>query len=153
MRGKRLITIRTTVSTNSFSIGMFSFILDGKGSDCSIERILQYYTCIYTDFIRLRKFFKKNTSSCNTCVIRTECSTYHRFRLKKFCTVLSGLNAAQNSNSRFTVCNCITPLVVLLTASVMADAQIQYHFINITVFVSRNVVLTSFQAMFSCPCL
>ncbi len=24
------------------SIGMFSFILDGKGSDCNIERILQY---------------------------------------------------------------------------------------------------------------
>ncbi len=43
-----------------------------------------------------------------------------------------------NSN-RFTV--CITPLVVFLTGSVMADAQIHYDFINKTVFVSRNVVL------------
>ncbi len=38
---------------------------------------------------------------------------------------------------RFTV--CITPLAVFLTASVMADAQIHYNFINNTVFVLRTV--------------
>ncbi len=48
---------------------------------CSIKHVLP-------DFIRLRKFFKKSTKngllschSCNTCVIRTRCSTHHRFRL------------------------------------------------------------------------
>ncbi|KAI2666855.1 25S rRNA (adenine(2142)-N(1))-methyltransferase [Labeo rohita] len=37
----------------------------------------------------LRKYFKKNTKngllnchSCNSCVIRTGCSTHHRFCLK-----------------------------------------------------------------------
>ncbi len=39
---------------------------------------------------------------------------------------------------------CITLLVVFLTASVVADAQIHYNFINNTVFVSRNVVLRVF---------
>ncbi len=73
MPGKCWITI---IRNHSFhkslhSIGVFSFILDGKHSDCNIEQS-----------------FKKNTKngllschSCNTCVIRTRCSTHHRFRL------------------------------------------------------------------------
>jgi len=44
-------------------IGMFSFILDGMGSDCNIKSFLQYLTCIYTNFIRLWEFFKKNTKN------------------------------------------------------------------------------------------
>ncbi len=87
MRGKCWITIirNHRFHKSLHSIGMFSFILDGKGSDCNIEHILQYQTRIYTDFIRL---FKNNTkngllscNSCNTCVIRTGCSTYHCFSL------------------------------------------------------------------------
>ncbi len=30
---------------------------------CNIEHVLQYLTRICTDFIRLRKFFKRNTQS------------------------------------------------------------------------------------------
>ncbi len=33
--------------------------MDGKGSDGNIKLFFQYYTRTYTDFIRLRKFFKK----------------------------------------------------------------------------------------------
>ncbi len=39
---------------------------------------------------------------------------------------------------------CITPLVVFLTACVLADTQVHYNFINNTVFVPRNVVLRDF---------
>ncbi len=48
---------------------------------CSIKHVLP-------DFIRLWKFFKKSTKNgllschnCTSCVIRTGCSTHHRFRL------------------------------------------------------------------------
>ncbi len=58
---------------------------------CAANAMLYHWatgTRIYINFIRLRKFFKKNTKngllSChsfNNCLIRTECSTHHRFRL------------------------------------------------------------------------
>ncbi len=105
MPGKIWITI---IMNHGFhkslpSIGMFSFILDGKGSACKIERILQYETRIYTDFIRLFKFFKKNTKngllSCHSCVIRTECSTHHRFRLISVLHRFWGLKAARNNDA------------------------------------------------------
>ncbi len=64
------------------------------------------------------------------------------------------IRVQQNSNNRFIVCNCISLLAeiaVFLTASVMADTQIHYHFKNNTVFVSWNVVLRVFRQ--ECTCL
>ncbi len=86
MRGKCWIKIIRNHSFHKFlhSIGMFCFILDSKGSDCNIERILAVLNTYLYRFTRLRKLLQKNTKngllschSCNTCVIRTR----HRFRL------------------------------------------------------------------------
>jgi len=76
-----------SVSTNPFTWCSLVFwaasaVTVTSGIFCNIKHI-------YTDFIRLRKFFTKNTEngliglhSCNSCVIRTESSTHHCFYLK-----------------------------------------------------------------------